>query len=470
MRIGIGSLQCESNTISPLPIRKGDFDIVYGMDMLKKIDVGEMLYEKNVDVVPTLYAHALPGGPVAREDYLEFVNGMINTLPEKGLDGIWLYLHGAMYVEELGSGETYLLREIRRKVGFDLPIAVAMDFHANNTDELFTLANIICGFRTAPHRDRVETQQKAMHLLFHCINKQLLPKPKYARANVVQPGNCVQTEVPPLCNLIAEADAMEKMPGVLCAQFFNGQPWVDVPYMGPSTVVICEHDTKLAKKLAEKLARHFYDMRYDFHFQVATAEPEDAIRKALSSIEAPVFISDSGDNTTAGATGDSAFMLNLLLKMKVRNALVAGITDKAACDVCYSAHLGETITIRVGGSLSSLSESIFITGQLTHQGNIISYLGGSAGRSATLLCNGVTVVVTENRVAITSQAMFESIGIDITSFKIIVVKLGYLFPGLAAVAREPIFAFTPGSSPERLEDMRHKHIKRPMYPLDDNFM
>ena len=49
------------------------------------------------------------------------------------------------------------------------------------------------------------------------------------------------------------------------------------------------------------------------------------------------------------------------------------------------------------------------------------------------------------------------------------VKLGYLFPELAKEAERAILAFTPGSSTERLEDMTMKNIRRPMFPLEDNF-
>lgn len=61
----------------------------------------------------------------------------------KKIDGIWLYLHGAMEVEEIGSGEVALLSAIRKKVGYDIPISVALDFHANNSTELTKYTNII---------------------------------------------------------------------------------------------------------------------------------------------------------------------------------------------------------------------------------------------------------------------------------------------------------------------------------------
>ncbi|NLF28597.1 MAG: M81 family metallopeptidase [Clostridiales bacterium] len=469
MRIAIGSLQCESNTLSPVRTYEADFDRAYGRDMLEKVNVGGMLRDAGAEIVPTLYAHALPGGPVAKEDFLRLAGGIVDALPADGLDGVWLYLHGAMYVEEIESGEEYLLERVREKIGFRVPVAVAMDFHANNTDRLTELANVVCGFRTAPHVDRAETEQKAMRLLLKCVREGLLPRPRMARAPVVIPGDAVQTALPPLNAIMSEADRMEQLPGVLCAQVFNGQPWVDAPYMGPNMVVTHESDEAEAQKLADRLAKMFWDARRDFRFLVEAVEPEEAVRRAMES-EGQVFISDSGDNTTAGAAGDSAFMLNLLMRMGAGDALIAGIMDAAAVDECYRAEIGDTLTLSVGGSLAPDSERATITGRLVHRGEILGYTGEFAGESATLDCGNVTVLITKRRTAVTGPEVFESVGLDWRPYKIIVVKLGYLFPGLQRIAKRSILAFTRGGSTERLRDMGHRRIARPMFPLDDNFL
>ena len=469
MKIAIGSLQCESNTLSPIPTTLDAFDQAYGADMYEKIHVMDLLEAAGAEVIPTLYAHGLPGGPVKKEDYLKLANGIVDALPETGLDGVWLYLHGAMYVDGIGSGETWLLKRIREKIGYSVPISVGMDFHANNTDEMIELCNAICGFRTAPHIDRVETERKTMTMLLTCIKKGILPHPRMARANVVIPGDAVQTSLPPLNDIMAAADKMETVPGILCAQVFNGQPWVDTPYMGPNMIVTHESDECFAQACADKLAKMFYDVRHDFRFLIEAVPPEEAIRLAMDAKEKQVFISDSGDNTTAGAAGDNAYMLNLLQSMGAKRALLAGIMDKAAVDRCYAANIGDTLTLTVGGSLAKDSQKGTFTGKLLHRGDILGYAGDNAGRSATLDCGDITVIVTENRAAITSQEIFDSIHLDITPFKVIVVKLGYLFPGLAAIAERSILAFTPGASTERLEDMGMQHIRRPMFPLDDNF-
>ena len=470
MRIVIGSIQCEGNSLTPVFTRFEDFDYAEGEAMYEKVQVTDHLRQHGCEIVPTIYAHALPGGAVVKEDFLRLANELVDRIPTENIDGIWLYLHGAMYVEEIGSGDTYLLRLVREKVGFDIPISVAMDFHADNTDEIISLVNCVTGFRTAPHQDHKATQIRAADMLLRCIEKNILPKPRIARANVVICGDAVQTALEPLKGIMALAEEYEKtIPGILCVQVFNGQPWIDAPYMGPNFVVTHEWDTKIAADCAEKLAKAFYDVRHDFKFLVEAVEPAEAIRRAMEA-DTQVFLSDSGDNTTAGAAGDNAYMINRLQEAGAVNVLVAGIADAAACKECYAANMGDTLTLTLGGSLDVNSEKTTVTGRLIHRGDILSYTGGNAGPSATLDCGDMTVVVTENRASLCRPDIFRSIDLDFKKFKIVVVKLGYLFPELAEEAPRAILAFTPGSSTERLEDMHMKNIRRPMFPLDDDFM
>ena len=469
MKIAVGAMLCEGNSLTPVLTKFSDFDYAEGDKMLEKIAVTEMLKSRGCDIVPTIYAHALPGGAVIKSDFLRLANSIVDKLTPD-LDGVWLYLHGAMCVEELGSAEEALLKMVRDKIGYDIPVSVAMDFHADNSDEIPRLANCVTGYRTAPHCDREETERRAMELLFYMIDNKILPRPQIARANVIICGDAVQTALSPMKDIMEAAAELEKLPGMLSVQVFNGQPWIDEEYTGPNFVVTHENDELLAKECAEKLAKMFYDKRHDFEFLVEALEPKEALLRADSAKESTVFVSDSGDNTTAGAAGDNAYMLNLMQKLGLKNALLAGIMDADACDACYKAKIGDTLTLTVGGSLSEKSEKATITGKLIHRGDILSYQYNNAGPSATLDCGDITVVITKNRAALCRPDIFESIDLDYKKFHTVVVKLGYLFPELAAEAERAILAFTPGASTERLQDMGLTKIRRPMFPLDDNFI
>ena len=153
-----------------------------------------------------------------------------------------------------------------------------------------------------------------------------------------------------------------------------------------------------------------------------------------------------------------------------KNVLVAGIMDAAACARCYEAQPGDTLELMVGGSLDKRSESAVIRGRLIGRGDLLSYQRDNAGPCAMLDCGGITVAITKNRAAFCRPDIFTSVGLDYTKYHIVVVKLGYLFPELAEEAERSILAFTPGASTERLQDMHMQNIRRPMYPLDDNFM
>ena len=213
----------------------------------------------------------------------------------------------------------------------------------------------------------------------------------------------------------------------------------------------------------------FYDARYDFAFLTEALSPEEALTVADAATEPTVFVSDSGDNTTAGAAGDRTEMLLLTQRLGIKNVLIAGIADSAACNACYDATIGDTLTLTLGGSLSPDCEKATVTGKLIHRGDLLSYQYNNTGRSATLDCGNYTVVITENRAALCRPDIFKSIDLDPHRFHVVVVKLGYLFPELAAEAPRAILAFTKGASAEHLEDMNLKRIRRPIYPLDDNF-
>lgn len=470
MKIAIGMLWCEGNTLTPIPTTFDDFDYVAGEGVFKKLpETTEFFLQQECTLVPTIYARALPGGTVVCDDFMRLANELVDAIPEKGLDGIWLYLHGAMHVENIGSGEKYILRRVREKVGFDIPVSLAMDFHANHEYEIAELANCITGFRTAPHSDREDTQLRAAKMLIECINEKLLPKPQMARADVVICGDAVQTAVQPLKGIMDMAREMERtIPGLMSAEVFNGQSWVDEPYMGPSVIVTHKTNSEIAKECAEKLAKVFYDARYDF--VVEHVETEKAIELAVKAKEKQVFLSDSGDNTTAGATGDNAYMLNRLREAKVKGFLLAGITDAEAVEKCYEAEIGDELTLKIGGKLDVKNETAVITGKLKRKADMVNYTGGAPVPSVVLECADCTVIVTRDRTPLCRPDILDSIEPDWRDFRIVAVKLGFLFPELAAVSERTILAFTPGNSTQRLKDMHHSNIRRPMFPLDDNFM
>lgn len=465
--IVVGSLRQESNSFSPFCTTCKDFVIATGEEMLGKIEVSGIFREAGYGIIPTLFAYAVPGGKVEEESFLWFKNYILEHIPEDGsVAGVWLYLHGAMEVDNLGSGEAVLVSEVRRKIGDSIPIAIALDFHANNTDALMDSANIVYGYKTAPHVDEKETQIKTAELLLRCINEGVLPKPVMIRLPLLLPGEMVTTGVEPTRSLMEEVMAVEEKEYILCASFFCGMAWVDSPNSGATVVVVGKNGTHAAYMEAKYLAGLFWGAREKFHFEEETAEPEEALYIALETKEGPVFITDSGDNVTAGAPGDSIYYLKLLMQKKPENVLVAGILDSCAVRTYMKAEVGDTVRFNLGGEIDPEGEHIKIDGVLKWKGKIFDITENMSTECITVKINGIDIIITENRFYFSSTEVIESAGLHIEDYKVIIVKQGYLYEKLRKISERSILAFTPGSACQVIEKYNYRHIRRPVYPIN----
>lgn len=470
-KIVVGSLRQETNSFSQVKTMEKDFTVYKGDEMLQHVAVTPFFRENDVEIIPTLCAYAMPSGKVDEKTYLSYKNYIIDHIPqEEKIDGVWLYLHGAMNVENIGSGEGLLVSEIRKKVGPDVPIAVALDFHANNTELLVKSANIIYGYRTAPHIDHKETQIRAAELLLKCINENICVESVMVRPPILLPGEMLTTGVEPTKSLIKELDVAEKEEGVICASIFGCMPWTDAPNAGASVVVVGKKGHSGVLKQAKRLAKLFWEAREKFKFEEEAAEPEDAVERAIKAEEELIFISDSGDNVTAGAAGDNTYLLNLLLEKKVEKTLVAGITDSRAVKEFSICNIGDKLTLMLGGELDSTSKSIQISAVLKGKGSI----GGKEKKNCTnfvlINTNGIDIIVTDTRYSFTSPEIIECTGVKVYDYKIIVVKLGYIYPELRKISKRSIMALTPGSSCLAIDSFNFQNINRPMYPIDKNFV
>jgi microcystin degradation protein MlrC len=61
---------------------------------------------------------------------------------------------------------------------------------------------------------------------------------------------------------------------------------------------------------------------------------------------------------------------------------------------------------------------------------------------------------------------FNAAGLNMDDYDVIVVKQGYLFAELAALAKLHIMALTPGATYQLFHKLEFHHIPRPCYPFD----
>jgi microcystin degradation protein MlrC len=476
-RVLVGALLQESNSFSPRRSVWSDFHVDEGTAMLDRIAAAPVFKAAGMEMIPTIFAYAVPGGILREESYLRFKNQILGCIPDPangdrddGLpDGVWLYLHGALEVDRIGSGEADLVSAIRQKVGPGIPIAVALDFHANNTQLLMDSANIIYGYRTAPHTDAAETQVKTAQLLIRCMEEGLLPKPVMVRPPLLLPGEMATTGIEPLKSLMVEIAQAETTGGILCASFFDGMAWVDAPNSMASVVVVGEHGILRAGKEARRLAGLFWSAREQFGFEEEAAEPFKAIRMAAGTSEGPVFVTDSGDNVTGGAPGDGAYLLKLLLANPPEKALVAGIACRRGIEACREAAAGAPVSFDIGGELDPDGIVVSLDGILVWKGKILGISGERNSEAAVVDVKGIRLIITAERCAFISPEIIESAGVKIKEYKLVAVKQGYLYDALRSVASRSIMALTPGSCCLDLSQFTYVKVPRPVFPLDRDF-
>lgn len=470
-RIFVSSFQCESNTFCNTTARLEDFDVFYGDAAAIKLAATRVFSENGMEAVAGVFASALPSGSVSLDAFRKIEGDILQSLKDSGgVDGIYLYLHGAMFVKGLGSGEEHLVNRIREIVGDGLPIALALDFHANNTDKLLGSVNIIEGFRTAPHTDHDETEQRAAAGLVRCLKENALPKAVFVRVPVLAADAAV-TAQEPLKSIMEKVREMEQDDAVYSAAFFNGQPWVDVPYVGPCAVISGkQQDADKLSKAADELAEMYWQGRDRMKLGKEAMLIDDALLYASRAEKGPLFITDSGDNTTAGAQGEGTLMLQKVLESGMKQALVCGITARSAVEELIGKAIGDRVDIWIGTEGGSPNVvPVNIEGKIKSFGKVLGWAGEECGNGVVIAAGGVDIVLTDVRAAFISAKHIENMGISPADYKVIVVKLGYLFPELRKIASDHVFALTPGASTNLFDTLDYKHIIRPMYPLDKDF-
>ncbi|MEI3605233.1 M81 family metallopeptidase [Pseudogracilibacillus sp. SE30717A] len=474
MKIVVGNWYQESTTFNPIVMDERSFVFFEGEASKYRVAATDVLEKRGIEVIPTIYATAISGGCVTEEAYRFFADKILNVLKtEKNIDGIWLHLHGAMEVVNIGSGEAQLLREIREIVGNDIPISLTLDLHGNIDVDVPKLANIIRGYRTAPHTDQEDTERITANMLADCIEKNVRINPVFKRIPMITPGEKATGKTEPMKTILSRLTEYEKMEGILLANYFNGHAWTDAPNTSASAIIIPESENyqELAEEVAEELAEFVYGLRNKFTFPMLTLKPAEAIDRALGEDDKPVFISDSGDNTTGGAAGLDTVLLRHLVKKNIGNkkVLVAAIYDEASYNKLSSYEIGNEVSIEVGANFDENSAPVKLTGTLKAKGELLGYQTSKndvIGNVCTIDVGNIDIVVANHGDSFTTINHFKKAGLEIQEYDVIIVKQGYLFDELSEIAALEILALTPGATYQLVEELEFHHLIRPMYPLD----
>ncbi len=475
MRIVIGSFSHESNTFNPVQMQLEEFHPQYGEDILALMKqsgrsplhgIYQVLDAAGAEIIPTVYARATPGGIVSRHAFDTVSRRMLAAVAAAGpVDGVCLHLHGSMTVAELGDAEGYILSEVRKLVGPDVPISVSLDMHAMVTPAMLRSADALVGYRTAPHVDTFETGHTAASLLMGAITEGYKLTTAAVSLPLLVSGEQSETEKYPMNHLIQVLKDTDEHQGILACSYFLGFPWADAPYNLGSAVVVARHDADLAGATAMQLAEEFWQYHTKFQFTTEAYPFEEALEVARAHTKGLVCIADCGDNPGAGGSENIVYPLKHMLAVGQERALIGAINDPAALHVCQGAGVGAAVTVTVGKlSIAADSPGLEVTGTVKQLGQL------GRTEAAVLQVAGVDVLITKVRAMMLDPQELVDMGLNLADYDILVLKSGYLDPQYEAVAAKGLLALTPGFTNQIFVDLQYQHVPRPIYPLDQDFV
>ncbi|MDR0451902.1 MAG: M81 family metallopeptidase, partial [Treponema sp.] len=377
MRILTGGMNHESNSLNPIITGAGDFVVFYGEEIPGRglaegwslTGITRALEKAGCEIVPTVLARAVPNGVVAAPFYrdikTEFLRRTREALASGPIDGVCLALHGSMKVEGLGCAEGDLTSALRELLP-GVPFTAALDMHATITPALLKTVDGFAGYKTAPHVDCAETGGHAAAMLLKALETGKKLFTVYRRVPMLIAGEKSESGAEPMRSLIARCREAEKKPGIAAASFLLGFPWADDEHNAVSALVSAFAGAEdLAEEIADGLADAFWERRRDFAFRSEYYDSAGAVQAAYRAVleknERPVFISDSGDNPTAGAAGDATDLLEKILDTidtaeKLPTPLLySGFYDAPAAAICVKAGTGAKTNITLGGNWDTVN-------------------------------------------------------------------------------------------------------------------
>ncbi len=480
MKVLVGSYTAESNAHVGRSCDFNDFYYRYGDEMIEGMHSKDLFEEANIELIPTILANGHAQGRVTKYAF-EFIKdqilkGVKDHIHE--IDGIFLFLHGASNVIDLegGSGEHFILREVRKIVGPYLPIAVVMDPHGNISEEFTQNANLVRCYRECPHTDIRETYRVVAKLFIDLVQNRRNIHPVYRKVPIMLGGERNLSAEEPLKSINELLKEIEKSDKILSASYHIGYVRHDNPLCGAGVTVTpsSEEYMDYAEEMAEKIKAYAFSRRRDFKFTGNALEPDEALESAFAYSGKPVVVTDSGDNTTAGALGYSTFILRQLLERKEFNGkkiLIAAITDPITVSKIWDYAVRDAVCFELGMNDAPESKVVPLSGTVLARGDVNYYFGGpkNVGEVVSVSLDGypIDLAISNRFITYSEFQQFEAANLDIYAYDIVVIKQGYIFPEMKKFAEYSIMSLTPGATYQYTERLPYKLISRPMFPMDN---
>jgi len=481
MKIAIGMIMQETNSFSTIKTELDDFrysalcPLLEGPKLVEQhrgipselsgfIDVCE---KNDVEIIPTIAAFAVPSGTVVPLAFERLKARLFDKLKNlKDLDGILLALHGAMATDTEDDAEGEILSEIRETFGNDTYIGCSLDVHANVTQKMVANADILISYVT--HDDHEQIGALAAEKLIYCIRNRIHPRVSLTKVPIIM------ADFRNL-RLRDSIDAAHHEAGILSISAFSCNGWSDVAEYGSAVVAISQGAKEQGERVCREIANVMWETRSPWPDTERLSVPAvmDQTAERIKRIDGPPAVcSELGDVTGGGAAGDSVAFVDVLLRKRIRS-IASILYDPEAVEKAFLAGEGATIEVPIGGRYDYEGAYPYpFSGKVRrlYDGNYvltgIPYGGITAclGKTALVGFDDVDLVLMSKRAYPHGSAIFNTLGLDVSSKKVITVKA---VPSLDFPIWDYWKTETPGWCNHRFEEVPYVKINRPMWPLDN---
>ncbi len=512
-RLYIACLGTETNTFVPFPTGRRTFEDrgVFRGDATRHVPnlfsaplhVWRARAEQlGWDVREGLFAFAEPSGITVRSVYEgyrdELLEGLRAAMP---VDVVLVSMHGAMVADGYDDCEGDLLRRIREIAGPRAVVGGELDLHCHLTQAMLDAADLLVTFKEYPHVDSAQRAEEIFTIAADAAAGRV--KPVMAMFDCRMVG-MFRTPIEPMKGFVARMRSLEGRDGILSVSLAHGFPWADVADVGVRTLVVADGDRDAAARLARELGQALFAIREQTRTRMLTpgeladhvlASPAGAGAGAGASAGhgagaghdagggplRPIVAADSADNAGGGSPSDSTFVLQELLARGVGRThpvLIGLLWDPMAFAIAQEAGEGATLMLRIGGKSGPISGApVDLKVTVARIAHDCSQSFGEGVKAATgslawLKSDaGIDIVLNTRRTQLLDPDAFEKLGLDCSSYRLIVVKSSqHFYAGFAPIASEVVYVTTPGGIAPDFGSLPYTQRTTPYWPkVDDPF-
>jgi microcystin degradation protein MlrC len=446
------------------------------------------------EVIPTIDLRATPG-PVVEDCVVDhFWNKVSRSLDgeePRGLDGVYLVLHGAMVSQSLRDVEGEILGRLRDRLGVNVPVCGVLDLHGNCTAKIAASSHGFVAYRQNPHADACAAARYGALLLDRLMRTGERPVTVWERPPLMWPPTGTGTAVDPMKTLETLARQIEEVhEEILAVNVFAGFSFADTPDTGVSFTAVTLGEPRYARAELEELSDWALKNRelgnvleepLDAAIARVKAMTKEDREKVACGFAKPIILAEPADNIGGGAPGDGTDLLQALVDGQIENAAVA-INDPQAVVALSACLPGDRMTLAIGGRGSligggplnlniefvSRSDGRF---KLEDPHSHLASMCGSEfdmGPCAVVRHDGLQILLTSRKTPPFDMGQWRSQGIEPEKLAVIGVK--------AAVAHRRVYdriagahfsVETRGPCSSNLKQLPFQHVRRPVYPLDE---